>query len=443
MSKYTKEDIWRMIEEEDVEFIRLQFTDIFGTLKNVAVTTSQLERVLNNEIMFDGASIEGFARVEQSDMFLRPDLDTFAIFPWRPQQGKVARFLCDIYRPDGTPFAGDPRHVLKRTVQEAAEMGYQMDVGPECEFFLFHTDDNGMPTTVTHEQAGYMDLSPVDLGENARRDIVLTLEEMGYDVESSHHEIAPGQQEIDFTMSDVQETADKLMTFKVAVRTISKRHGLHATFMPKPKEEVNGSGMHINMVLYKDGKNIFEDENDILGLSREAYAFIAGILEHIKGMTAIFNPLVNSYKRLVPGFEAPSEITWSSGQRTALIKVPSRRQREKEIELRSPDPSANPYLVFALCLAAGIDGIERNLEIPEELTKSIRSMSEEEKNSQGIDSLPENLSDALYELEKDVWLKEILGTAFFEHYKKAKKKEWKSYMKQVSDWELEQYLYQI
>ena len=443
MEKYTREDILQMAEEEDVEFIRLQFTDMFGTMKNIAVPFSKLEKAMDNQCVIDASSMEGFYRNEEEDMYLHPDLNTFCILPWRPQQGKVARFICDIYKADGTPYRESPRYILQETVRKAKEKGYTFMVNPECEFFLFHTDDNGMPTTVTHEQAGYMDLSPVDLGENARRDIVLTLEEMGYDVESSHHEIAPGQQEIDFTMSDVQETADKLMTFKVAVRTISKRHGLHATFMPKPKEEVNGSGMHINMVLYKDGKNIFEDENDILGLSREAYAFIAGILEHIKGMTAIFNPLVNSYKRLVPGFEAPSEITWSSGQRTALIKVPSRRQREKEIELRSPDPSANPYLVFALCLAAGLDGIERNLEIPEELTKSIRSMSEEEKNSQGIDSLPENLSDALYELEKDVWLKEILGTAFFEHYKKAKKKEWKSYMKQVSDWELEQYLYQI
>lgn len=288
-----------------------------------------------------------------------------------------------------------------------------------------------------------MDLSPVDLGENARRDIVLTLEEMGYDVDSSHHEIAPGQHEIDFTMSDVMETADKLMTFKMAVRTISKRHGLHATFMPKPREEVNGSGMHINMVLYKDGKNIFKDEKDSLGLSREAYAFIAGIMEHIKGMTAVLNPLVNSYKRLVPGFEAPSEITWSSSQRTALVKVPRVTQKKKELELRSPDPSANPYLVFALCLAAGIDGIEKNLKVPEELTKSIRNMSEEEKNNQGIVSLPENLSDALYEMEKDTWFQEILGSSFIEHYKRAKRREWKSYMKQVSEWELAQYLYQI
>ena len=441
MSKYTKEDIWRMIEEEDVEFIRLQFTDIFGTLKNVAVTTSQLERVLNNEIMFDGASIEGFARVEQSDMFLRPDLDTFAIFPWRPQQGKVARFLCDIYRPDGTPFAGDPRHELKRTVQEAAEMGYQMDVGPECEFFLFHTDDNNLPTTVTHEQAGYLDTSPVDLGENTRRDIILTLEEMGYEIDSSHHECAPAQHEIDFTFENALATADKIMTFKMAVRTIARRYGLHATFMPKPRTDVDGSGMHLNMRLMKDGKNVFR--NEMGELSSEGEAFIAGILEHIQGMTAIFNPLVNSYKRLVPGFEAPSDVTWSRKQREALIHVRKRMGGGLNLELRSPDSASNPYLVFALCLAAGLDGIENNRKAPAELTENIRTMSSEEKKEKGIQALPENLSEALDYMEKDALIKEVLGEKYLKAYTKAKKKEWKSYLAQVSEWELNRYLYLI
>lgn len=443
MEKYTRRDILQMAEEEDVEFIRLQFTDMFGTMKNIAIPFSKLSKAMNNECMIDASSMEGFYGSEEEELYLHPVLNTFCILPWRPQQGKVARLICDIYKADGTPYMESPRHILQETVKMAREKGYTFMVNPECEFFLFHTDDNGMPTTLTHERAGYMDVSPVDLGENARRDIVLTMEEMGYDVESSHHEIAPGQHEIDFSMSDVMETADKFMTFKMAVRAISKRHGLHATFMPKPKGDVNGSGMHINMALYKDGKNIFEDESDELGLSREAYSFIAGIMEHIKGMTAIFNPLVNSYKRLVPGFEAPSEITWSSRQRTALVKVPMGSQKEKELELRSPDPSADPYLVFALCLAAGIDGIERSLQVPGELKKSIRNMTEEEKNNQGIESLPENLSDALYEMEQDTWMEQVLGTAFFEHYRKAKKKEWKSYMKQVSEWELAQYLYQI
>ena len=374
MAKYTREDILHMAEEEDVEFIRLQFTDMFGTMKNIAIPFGKLEKAMDNECVIDASSMESFYRNEEEDMYLHPDLDTFCILPWRPQQGKVARFICDIYKADGTPYKESPRYILQNAVKKAEEKGYTFKVNPECEFFLFHTDDNGSPTTLTHERAGFMDLSPVDLGENARRDIVLTLEDMGYEVASSHHEIAPGQHEIDFTMSDVMDTADKLMTFKVAVRTVAKRHGLHATFMPKPKAEENGSGMHINMALYKDGKNIFEDPQDSLGLSKEAYSFIAGLLEHIKGMTAIFNPLVNSYKRLVPGFEAPSDMTWSSTQRTALIKVCRGTREEKAIELRSPDASANPYLVFALCLEAGIDGIERGLEAPAELKKSIRDL---------------------------------------------------------------------
>ena len=388
MSKYTKEDIWRMIEEEDVEFIRLQFTDIFGTLKNVAVTTSQLERVLNNEIMFDGASIEGFARVEQSDMFLRPDLDTFAIFPWRPQQGKVARFLCDIYRPDGTPFAGDPRHVLKRTVQEAAEMGYQMDVGPECEFFLFHTDDEGNPTTITHEKAGYFDVGPLDLGENARRDMILTLEDMGFVVEASHHEDAPAQHEIDFHYDEALKTADDIMTFKLAVKTIAKRHGLYASFMPKPKTGVNGSGMHINMSLARDGVNVFYDGQDCNHLSKEGYWFIGGIMKHIAAITAITNPLVNSYKRLVPGYEAPVYIAWSMRNRSPLIRIPAQTGTTQRIELRSPDSATNPYLAIAVCLAAGLDGIRNQIEPPASVEGNIFAMSEEEREKAGIKYLP-------------------------------------------------------
>ena len=443
MAKYTKNDILRMAEEEDVEFIRLQFTDMFGTMKNIAIPIAKLEKAVNNECVIDASSIESFYRNEEEDMYLHPELDTFCILPWRPQQGKVARLICDIYRADGTPYKGSPRYILKQVVRQAEEMGYSFKANPECEFFLFHTDDNGRPTTLTHEQAGYMDLSPVDLGENARRDIVLTLEDMGYDVESSHHEISPAQHEIDFSMADVMETADKFMTFKVAVRTVAKRHGLHATFMPKPREEVNGSGMHINMALYKNGKNIFEDRGDALGLSREAYSFIAGIFAHIKGMTAFFNPLVNSYKRLVPGFEAPSDITWSSTQRTALIKVCQNRRRECQIELRSPDPSANPYLVFALCLAAGIQGIEEKLQLSPELTVGIRELSEEEKLEQGIQSLPTTLNEALNELAQDEWIAGVVGSPFLECYMKSKRKEWKSYEKQVSEWELTQYLYQI
>lgn len=443
MSKYTKEDIWRMIEEEDVEFIRLQFTDIFGTLKNVAVTTSQLERVLNNEIMFDGASIEGFARVEQSDMFLRPDLDTFAIFPWRPQQGKVARFLCDIYRPDGTPFAGDPRHVLKRTVQEAAEMGYQMDVGPECEFFLFHTDDEGNPTTITHEKAGYFDVGPLDLGENARRDMILTLEDMGFVVEASHHEDAPAQHEIDFHYDEALKTADDIMTFKLAVKTIAKRHGLYASFMPKPKTGVNGSGMHINMSLARDGVNVFYDGHDCNHLSKEGYWFIGGIMKHIAAITAIANPLVNSYKRLVPGYEAPVYIAWSMRNRSPLIRIPAQTGTTQRIELRSPDSATNPYLAIAVCLAAGLDGIRNQIEPPASVEGNIFAMSEEEREKAGIKYLPTSLAEAIDGLEQDALIREVLGEHISRKYIEAKKEEWKEYCAAVSSWEIDRYLVNI
>ena len=348
MSRYTKEDIFRIVEEEDVEFIRLQFTDIFGTLKNVAITSSQLEKALNNKCMFDGSSIEGFVRIEESDMYLYPDLDTFTIFPWRPQQGKVARIICDIYCADKTPFTGDSRYILKRQIEEAKNLGYTFNVGPECEFFLFHQDENGQPTTLSHEKAGYFDLGPVDLGENARRDMVLTLEDMGYEIEASHHEVAPAQHEIDFKYDEALQTADNIMTFKLAVKTIAKRHGLFASFMPKPKYGINGSGMHINMSLSKDGHNIFHDPDGKMGLSKEAYYFIGGIMKHMKGVTLIMNPLVNSYKRLVPGYEAPCYIAWSATNRSPLIRIPASRGEETRVELRSPDPAANPYLALAV-----------------------------------------------------------------------------------------------
>lgn len=441
--KYTKQDVLRLVQEEDVEFIRLQFTDMFGTLKNVAITSSQLEKALDNKCMFDGSSIEGFVRIEESDMYLYPDLDTLAVFPWRPQQGKVARLICDVYRPNGRPFEGDPRYILKRVLKEAETMGCQFDVGPECEFFLYHTDENGQPTTVTHERAGYFDLGPVDLGENARRDMVLTLEDMGFEIEASHHEVAPAQHEIDFRYDEALTTADNIMTFKLAVKTIAKRHGLHASFMPKPKTGINGSGMHINMSLSRDGKNIFADSQDPIGLSREAYYFIGGLMKHIKGMCAITNPLVNSYKRLVPGFEAPVYIAWSATNRSPLIRIPAERGEGTRIELRCPDPSANPYLVLAVCLAAGMDGIKNQIMPPAGVDKNIFSMTEEQKDAEGIDSLPNNLLEAIHEMEKDELVKGVLGEHAYERYIMAKKQEWAQYCRQVSNWELEQYLYRI
>ena len=443
MSKYTKEDIFQMVEEEDVEFIRLQFTDIFGTLKNVAITASQLEKALNNKCMFDGSSIEGFVRIEESDMYLYPDLDTFTIFPWRPQQGKVARIICDVYCADGTPFEGDPRYILKRQIGKAAEMGYTFNVGPECEFFLFHTDENGQPTTITHEKAGYFDLGPVDLGENARRDMVLTLEDMGFEIEASHHEVAPAQHEIDFKYDEAMNTADNIMTFKLAVKTIAKRHGLFASFMPKPKCGINGSGMHINMSLSKDGKNIFDDVNGELGLSKEAYYFIGGIIKHMKAITVIMNPLVNSYKRLVPGYEAPCYIAWSATNRSPLIRIPASRGQETRVELRNPDPAANPYLALAVCLAAGLDGIKKEIEPPAEVPENIYELDDDERESRGIESLPADLHDAIGELKKDAFIQEVLGQHITNKYIEAKEAEWMQYRTQVTGWEIEEYLYKI
>jgi glutamine synthetase len=443
MAKYTRKDIWRMIEEEDVEFIRLQFTDLFGTLKNVAVTTSQLERVLNNEITFDGASIAGFVGVEQSDLFLHPDLDTFCIFPWRPQRGKVARFICDVYKADGTPFEGDPRYILKKVVAETAQMGYHLEVGPECEFFLFHTDDAGLPTTLTHEQAGYFDVSPTDLGENARREMILTLEEMGYVVEASHHETAPAQHEIDFRYDEAVRGADGIMTVRLAVKTVAQRHGLHASFMPKPLAGVNGSGMHLNMSLVKNGVNLFYDPQDKQNLSQEAYYFIGGIMKHIRAITAVTNPLVNSYKRLVPGYEAPVYIAWSVTNRSPLIRIPAVSGVRQRIELRSPDSATNPYLAIAVCLAAGLDGIRNQIMPPESVDTNIFAMSEEERLERGIECLPENLLEALNALEANEYICNVLGEHATRHFIQAKKNEWNDYRASVSNWEVEHYLSKI
>ncbi len=443
MSKYTEKDIRRIIEEEDVEFIRLQFTDLMGELKNIAVTTSQLDRVLGNKITFDGASIEGFVPIENSDLFLHPDLDTFCIIPWRPQHGKVARFICDIYYGDGTPFEGDPRYILKRVVSAAQEMGYSLEVGPECEFFLFHTDDNGLPTTTTHEQAGYFDVGPIDLGENARRDMILTLEEMGYVVEASHHEAAPAQHEIDFRYDEAVRAADGMMTVRLVVRTIAKRCGLHASFMPKPKSGVNGSGMHINLSLARDGVNVFYDPERPAHLSEEGLWFIGGVMKHIRAITAVTNPLVNSYKRLVPGYEAPVYIAWSVTNRSPLIRIPAMNDPRQRIELRSPDSAANPYLALAVCMAAGLDGIRNKDLPPEAVDANIFAMTEEERIARGIECLPGNLLEAVQALEQDPFIYGVLGQHTAQRFIREKKKEWEEYRASVSEWELERYLSRI
>jgi len=443
MSKYTKKDILELVEEEDVEFIRLQFTDLFGSMKNLAITSSHLKKALDNQVMFDGSSIKGFVKIDESDMYLYPDYNTIAIFPWRPQQGKVARLICDVYRPGGICYEGDPRYILKKTVSETEAMGYTFNVGPECEFFLYHMDDNGLPTTMTHEQAGYCDMSPLDFGENARRDMVLSLEDMGFEVEASHHENAPAQHEIDFKYADALTTADNIMTFKLAVKTIAKRHGLHATFMPKPKEGVDGSGMHINMSLSRNGVNIFQDQKDPLGLSEEAYYFLGGLMKHIKAMTLILNPIVNSYKRLVPGYEAPSYIVWSAKNRTPLIRIPATRGEDTRIELRSPDPACNPYLALAVCLAAGMDGIKNKITPPKSKDLNIFDLPAEVLKAEGVECLPRNLKEAVEEFEQDELMKEVLGEEVCRKYIQTKMKEWEAYNAQVSRWELENYLLRI
>lgn len=436
----TKDDVMKEAYEKGVKFIRLQFTDIFGVLKNVAITIEQLEKALNGELMFDGSSIEGFARIEESDMYLYPDPNTFVIFPWRPSEGGVARLICDVYNPDGTPFEGCPRNALKRAIAEATEMGYVFNVGPELEFFLFHTDMEGRPTTITHDKAGYFDLAPVDLGESARRDMVLSLEQLGFEIEASHHEVAPGQHEIDFKYSNALDTADKIATFRFVVRSIAQRHGLHATFMPKPLFGKAGSGMHTNQSLFREGQNAFYDPLAPMQLAPDAYHYIAGLMKHARGFTAITNPTINSYKRLVPGFEAPCYIAWSGKNRSPLIRIPAKRGISTRVELRSPDPSCNPYLALAVQLKAGLDGIKNKLQPPVPMDLNIYEMSQEAREAHEISSLPRNLSEALQELSQDSVIREALGEHIFYRYLEAKRKEWERFQLMVHPWEIDEYL---
>lgn len=440
MSKYTREDIIKICKEENVKFIRLQFTDIFGTMKNVAITVQQLQKALDNQMMFDGSSIEGFVRIEESDMYLRPDPNSFVIFPWGGDQGKVARLICDVYNADGTPFEGCPRNTLKRVLKEASDMGYTMYVGPEAEFFLFHRDAEGKPTTITHDNAGYFDLGPVDLGENARQDICLTLEEMGFEIEASHHEVAPGQHEIDFKYDDALTTADNVMTFKMVVRIIAQRHGLHATFMPKPVYGIAGSGMHLNQSIFKDGENVFYDPEGEMGLSQVAIYYIGGLMKHAPALTAITNPLVNSYKRLVSGYEAPVYIAWSGQNRSPLIRIPANRGIGTRVELRSPDPACNPYLALAVTLKAGLEGIKNKILPPEPINCNIYDMTEQERLDGHIPRLPSNLSNAIRALKEDIVIQEALGKHCYDRYVEAKMIEWDEYKVQVTAWELNRYL---
>lgn len=441
MPNFTNEDVLRLVKEYDVRFIRLQFTDMFGVLKNVAITSRQLEKALAGELMFDGSSIEGFVRIEESDMYLIPDPDSFVIFPWMSQEGAEARLICDVYKADKTPFEGDPRYILKRATQRAKNMGYTMNVGSECEFFLFHTDNEGVPTTITHDKAGYFDLTPVDLGENARREMVINLEKMGFEVEASHHELAPGQHEIGFKYNEAVKAADAIMTFKYVVRNIAQRHGLHATFMPKPVYGIAGSGMHTNLSLFDELKgNAFYDPLGKEQLSQTAYHFMGGVMNHIKAITAITNPIVNSYKRLVAGYEAPVYIAWSARNRSPLIRVPAKRGESTRIELRSPDPSCNPYFALATILHAGLNGIENKIAPPRPVNSNINEMTDLERMAANIESLPVSLIEAIAELKKDDSMKNALGEHASKVYIEAKTLEWNDYRSKVHQWELDQYL---
>ncbi len=437
----TKKDIFNLVEKEDVRFVRLQFTDILGTMRNMAVTTSKLKDALDGRCMFDGSSIKGFVSIEESDLFLHPDLDTFTIFPWRPHQGKVARLICDVYKPDGTRLESDPRRILQNAIKEAADMGYTFEVGPECEFFLFNTDERGDPVLDPHDNAGYFDLAPLDNGENCRREICLTLEEMGYAVEASHHEMAPGQHEITFRYDDALKTADRIVTFRTVVKTIAKRNGLHASFMPKPMEGENGSGMHLTMSLLKDGKNVFCSDSENGRLSETAYKFIAGLLKYTPDMACLTNPTVNSYKRFIPGYEAPCYISWSESNRSLLVRVPSTRDgNSARVELRSPDPTANPYLALAACLKAGLSGIKNNEALPPSIDVNIYKLSDKEREYLGIKSLPISLNEAINIGKKSEFITELLGEKFASSYFAAKEHEYGEYRRTINQWEIEKYL---
>ncbi|HWQ73902.1 MAG TPA: type I glutamate--ammonia ligase [Syntrophomonas sp.] len=440
MSDKRRAELLKKIKENDVRFLRLQFTDIAGVMKNLAVPISQIEKVLDGEIMFDGSSISGFADISESDMYLIPDLDTFVIFPWRSANGKVARLICDIYLPDGSPFPGCPRNNLKRVLKEANDLGYTMFVGPEAEFFLFLSDEKGHATTQVQDEAGYFDLAPIDLGENARRDMDTTLEEMGFEIEASHHEVAPGQHEIDFKYGDALHVADAIMTFKLVVRSIAQRHGLHASFMPKPIFGINGSGMHTHQSLFKDGQNSFYDPNGADQLSDMARYYMGGILKHARSFAAITNPTVNSYKRLVPGYEAPVNIAWSQANRSCLVRVPAKRGASTRIEVRNPDPTCNPYLALAAMLTAGLDGIKNKIDPPAAVDRNIYKMEEAERKAAGIQSLPGNLLEALEELDKSELIKEALGSHIYDKFRQGKLEEWEEYNIQVTPWEVASYL---
>ena len=431
------------IDEKDVDFLRLQFTDILGTIKNVAVPASQAEKAFTEGIYFDGSSIEGFVRIQESDMRLKPDPETFAVLPWRTDEsGSSARLICDVIDTStGEPFTGDPRYVLKQAIARAEEMGYEVNAAPEPEFFLFKEDEDGRATTETADHGGYFDVAPKDLASDVRRDIIYGLEDMGFDIEASHHEVAQGQHEFNFTYDDDLTTADNVATFRMVVRAIAAQHDLHATFMPKPIPRINGSGMHTHISLFEDGENAFHDDDDEFNLSGTAHSFLQGILEHAPALAAVTNPTVNSYKRLVPGYEAPVYIAWSDRNRSALIRKPAARvPAASRIEARFPDPSCNPYLALAALIHAGLEGIEQGLEAPDPIRENIYEFDEAKREEYGIETLPSNLGEAIEALEADEVVQDALGEHVTEKFIEAKTHEYDEFRIDVSQWELDQYL---
>ncbi|MDD4171097.1 MAG: type I glutamate--ammonia ligase [Syntrophomonas sp.] len=436
----TKDDVFKDINEKGIEFIRLQFIDIFGIMKSMSIMVSELERAFAGELMFDGSSVDGFACVEESDQCIVPDPDTYAIMPWRPQEEGVARMICDVYTTEGHPFTGCPRYILKKALRDAEEMGFEYNIGPEGEFFLFHADEKGYPLFDIHDHAGYFDLAPVDLGEDARRNIILTLKKMGFNIEASHHEVAPGQHEIDFKYGEALRTADNWITFRDVVKNIARQSGLYASFMPKPLSGENGSAMHCNQSLFKDGVNVFCDPHGPDGLSDLARLFVGGLLKHARGMAAIANPIVNSYKRLKPGYEAPINLAWSTGNRSTLIRVPAARGNTTRIEYRSPDPSANPYILFALMLEAGLDGVKNGIMPPEPMHSNAFCIGASESSGSEAESYPRDLQEALQEMSRDPLIIETLGEHVFKSYLMSKQREWDQYAECVHDWEIRKYL---
>jgi glutamine synthetase len=438
----TREQIMKIIEEENIQFFRLQFVDIFGFMKNVAIPKSQIGKALDGDMMFDGSSIDGFVRIDESDMYLKPDYNSFTVLPWRNKDGiAAARIICDVYKADGTPFEGCPRVNLKRVLAEAKELGYTMNVGTEAEFFLFERDEKGTPTTITNDVAGYFSLDPEDMANDCRREIIEVLELMGFEIEASHHEVAEGQHEINFKYSDALEAADNTVTFKWVVKSVAAKYNLHATFMPKPIFGVNGSGMHTNQSLFNlDGTNAFFDESDELQLSKVAYSYIAGSLKNARGFAAVTNPLVNSYKRLVPGYEAPVYAAWSASNRSALIRIPAARGLSTRTEVRCPDPAANPYLALAMMLNSGLDGVKNNLTPPDEVAQDIFKMTAAEMEEEGISVMPSNLQEAIDELKASQIAEDTLGPHIFRKYIQAKEKEWDRFRTAVTDWEIKEYL---